>query len=104
MLNIPLFERYNVLVNCIYRQTSKFLFSSMAGMVAVMNQDMNETVIASNVQGNSEGNGMMYVPDRLKGGGNYLAEIENNDFRNIEKLVPRSVYDRGTGRCFRELI
>lgn len=50
MLDASPFKRYDVLINLYYRQTSRCLSSSMAEMVQLMNQDMNNTVTADNVR------------------------------------------------------
>lgn len=65
MQDASLFGQYGVHVMHVHRHTSQFLSSSMAKM-RVNNQDMNDTVIASNMQVSPEGNRKRSVRDKLK--------------------------------------
>lgn len=56
MLDRTSFKRYNVHVNQIYRHTLQCLFSGMAEMVDVMNQEINDSVTTSNVQMSTKDN------------------------------------------------
>lgn len=56
ILNASTFEQYNVHVKRVCCQPSKRLFSCMVEMVRVINQDINNNVIAGDVQVSTEGN------------------------------------------------
>lgn len=84
----PTFERLYADVKCVYFHNLQRLSSGMSEIVGVINQDVNNSMTASNMQATIEGNRKTCIQHDLKEEEKHIAERRG---RTVSEILTRFV-------------